>query len=93
MSAPSIPQQPAYTAADRGPLGAGFWWALLILAAGLGLPWSRQGVNVLEYDAARTGLRLVGEAWPIAAALALAGLLLFLGRPPVPHRAAGRGRG
>lgn len=71
-------------------MGAGFWWALLILAAGLGLPWSRQGVNVLEYDAARTGLRLVGEAWPIAAALALAGLLLFLGRPPVPHRAAGR---
>lgn len=90
MSAPSVPQPTPYATAAHGPVGSAFWWGLAVLLAGLVLPWSRSGVHVLEYDTARTGLRLLGQAWPVAAALMLSVALLILGRQPVPTRGTGR---
>src|SRR5690606_27468950 len=86
----TVTHPPAVPATVHGRVGTPFWWALLILVGGLALPWSRQGVNVLAYDAARTGLRLLGQAWPVVAALVLAAALLFLGRQPLPSRTSGR---
>jgi len=90
LSAPTVAQRSAYPATARGIAGTAFWWGLIIFGAGLTLPWSRRGVNVLEYDPARTGLGLVGEAWPVALALVLAAAIVVIGRHPVPSRNAGR---
>src|SRR5690606_144297 len=90
LSVQPVSHPPAVQMSVHGRVGTAFWWALLILVGGLALPWSRQGANVLAYDAARTGLRLLGQAWPIALAFALAAALLLLGRQPVPARATGR---
>lgn len=90
MSVRTVSHPPAVPLAVHGRVGTAFWWALIILVGGLALPWSRQGTNVLAYDAARTGLRLLGQAWPIALAMALAAALLFLGRQPAPTRATGQ---
>lgn len=66
------------------------WWSCATLLSALTLPWSRSATRVLEYDAAVIGARLITQSWLVAAAVVLAGGLLFLSRNPLPSRREGR---